>query len=308
MRVLRLFCLLCCSLFVLGCGEDATGPRPVPTAVSIISGASQQGTVGQALDSALTVFVSDKFRDPVPGVLVRFAAAPGNGSIDPVTQTTGPSGRARATWVLPRSVGSYSVTATAAGLDSLVFSAVAVPALPAVLTLVSGDSQTAATTTPVDGAIVVQVRDGYGNPVSGATVTFEAATGAGAAEPTAARTDSTGRAHAIWTLGSQPGVHFLNVRLDSLHEIKVRARALTRPLPIGLATAEYIGRGPWVGGGETSEEVPLPERPRPAWLSPALDCWHNSLGAVALKEASSSAAVLIDEGQGSCAPESPGPP
>ena len=205
MRSLARRALICGTAALLACSEESTGPRPVPTAITIAAGAAQKGTVGQALDSALAVFVTDKFGDPVPGVLVRFAVPSGHGDLVPVAQTTGPGGHASARWSMPTAVGSYRAYATASGLDSLVFQATAVPASPALLTVVGGDLQTGVAETAVDSAIVVLVQDGYGNPVSGANVSFVPAPGAGMATPAAARTDSLGRARTVWTLGTKRG-------------------------------------------------------------------------------------------------------
>ena len=40
---------------LLGCSEDAIGPRPVPTAISIAAGEFQTGTVGQPLTYRVVV-------------------------------------------------------------------------------------------------------------------------------------------------------------------------------------------------------------------------------------------------------------
>jgi hypothetical protein len=45
-------------------------------------------------------------------------------------------------------------------------------AIPTILTIVSGDSQTATVGQPVAAPLVVQLADAVGHPVAGATVTF----------------------------------------------------------------------------------------------------------------------------------------
>ena len=80
------------------------------------------------------------------------------------------------------------------------------------LTIVGG-GQTARTGTAVDIAPGVVVRDADGNPVAGATVTFEVTAGGGGVERGSAVTDAAGAASAgRWILGDAPGTNVLSVR------------------------------------------------------------------------------------------------
>jgi hypothetical protein len=267
---------------VVACSEDATGPRPVPTAISIATGADQAGTVGQPLDTALTVFVTDKFGDPVPGVLVRFAVPARSGSLAPLAQTTSPSGHAHTTWSRPRGSGGYQASATAAGLDSVTFHALAVPAAPATLSLIAGDSQVALAATSVDSAVAVIVRDGYGNPVAGVHVTFQPGAESGTAMPSSTRSDSTGRAHTIWTLGDGAGLQALVVRVDSLRPIRVFARALGSPAIPETGMLAALDAEPSGADAISSEPSALPAQRRLERAAPERRCWQNALGTLAL--------------------------
>jgi hypothetical protein len=189
--------------------------------MAIAAGASQGGTVGEALDTALTVFITDKFGDPVPGVLVRFVVGPAAGQLEPVTTTTGPDGEARAIWTLPTVVGTYTAVASASGLDSVTFTATAGPAGPATLTLLSRDSLAGTAGAALDSAVVVELRDGFGNPVPDAALTI-AFTGGGSA-PGTVTTDPSGRAHIPWTLGPAPAVNSLSVTEGTLNPVRVAA-------------------------------------------------------------------------------------
>ena len=289
MRTLWQLGASCGALLLLACSEEATGPRPIPTTMSAAAGALQSGTVGLPLDTALIAFVTDKFGDPVPGVLIRFTAPSGNGRLEPITQTTGPGGHAQATWTLPTSAGRYAAFATASGLDSLSFVAQAVPAAPATLILVAGDTQTAPAAAIVDSAVVVLVQDGYGNPVAGASVSFAAQHGSGSVTPTSVRSDSTGKAGAIWTLGGEPGIHALLVKVDTLPALRVHARALPRSLPLSFGQVAFSAAipGPAPGGSDAAEPGSAEEsvtvsqvRLRPS--AQPVQCWRNALGALDL--------------------------
>ena len=273
---------LVATVAVAACSEDATGPRPVPTAIAIATGANQAGTVGQPLDTALTVFVTDKFGDPVPGVLVRFAVGSRSGSLAPFAQTTSPSGHAHSTWSLPTVAGVYQATATAASLDSLTFHALAVPAAPATLGLVAGDSQVALAATAPDSAVTVVVRDGYGNPVTGVNVTFQPGDKSGTALPSVTRSDSAGRAYAFWTLGDEAGLQALVVRVDSLRPLRVYARALAHPPVPEIGMVAPLN--PELTGGDvfSPEASPSTVQRRAGRATSARRCWQNALGAIVL--------------------------
>lgn len=264
----------------LGCSEAATGPRSVPVGLQVVGDSAQAGVVGAPLDSALTVFVYDKYGQAVPGALVRFSVAAGQGSVDPRTRTTGPDGLARSTWRLPRLTGRYQAHAVAAGLDSLTFTAIARPGRPASVSLANGAALSAPAGAQVDSAVTVLVQDAYGNPVSGAGVSFATREGSGAVVPARALTDSLGHARAVWTLGEARGVHGLVVRADSLEPLQLRATALPAPATPGL-TATRLGWTeygvPVPGGGETVQPGARPAPPT------ALGCWRNALGEVALE-------------------------
>lgn len=298
---LRRLGLVLGALLASGCGEDSTGPRPIPVSMTAAGGEGQQGTVAQPLDSVLRVFVTDKFGQPVPGVLVRFAVPGRAGSLTPITQTTGPAGRASARWTLAATMGAHSATATASGLDSVVFHAVATPAAPASLALVTGDLQAEVATARAT-AVVVLVRDGFGNPVGGAPVTFAPAAGSGTAVPAATRSDSAGHAATSWTLGDAPGLQVLAARVDSLPQLRVQLRALSRPGQRGGDFPLYSSGERWTGdsqGAPEGESSPGRRNPGPV---PALHCWHNALGPVALPGAfgpEEQATAMASEGVGS---------
>jgi hypothetical protein len=79
-----------------------------------------------------------------------------------------------------------------------------VVALPTI-TKVSGNNQTGAAENPLPNPLVVQVNNGDGNPISGATVNFAVTRGGGSVSPDSAVTDTNGQASTILTLGSNTG-------------------------------------------------------------------------------------------------------
>ncbi|MBX9928040.1 MAG: hypothetical protein K2X99_03930 [Gemmatimonadaceae bacterium] len=73
--------------------------------------------------------------------------------------------------------------------------------------LVSGDAQTASVVTPLPQPISVKVVDAGGNPVVGATVTFQVRAGGGSVNPAGGVSSSSGLVTTVWTLGNTLGAN-----------------------------------------------------------------------------------------------------
>ena len=88
--------------------------------------------------------------------------------------------------------------------------------VPARLTAVGGDSQTAPalSSLPEDPAVLVEDEDGL--PIPDVTVTFRIVAGDGTVDPAQAVSDAAGVASARWTLGLDQGEQRLGVRLGTL--------------------------------------------------------------------------------------------
>ncbi|MGA2536290.1 MAG: choice-of-anchor Q domain-containing protein, partial [Terracidiphilus sp.] len=142
----------------------------------------QTATVNTAFANALSVTVLDAASDPVQGVSVTFTA-PGSGasgkfsnSTTTITQTTNANGQASAPFTANTLSGaSYTVTASASGVTPVSFTLTNTAGAASSMTANSGTTpQTATVNTAFTNALAVTVEDMYGNPVSGASVTFTA--------------------------------------------------------------------------------------------------------------------------------------
>jgi hypothetical protein len=69
---------------------------------------------------------------------------------------------------------------------------------------VSGDNQIGTVGTALSNPLIVQVKDGAGNPQSGVTVNFAVTSGGGSVSPTSAVTAANGQASTVLTLGAIP--------------------------------------------------------------------------------------------------------
>lgn len=188
----------------------ATGTTGPAALMTIDGGNSQSGTVGQALPTAYTVEVTDAFGNPVSGTTVTWSPL-GVGSIT-ASSITNASGIASATRTLGTSAGTQSATASVGGLQGgqspRTFTATAVADAPSTMIVSTGNNQTATVNTAVATAPRVLVRDQFGNPVSGATVTFSVSAGGGSVTGGSQSTNGSGLATVTsWTLGTAAGTN-----------------------------------------------------------------------------------------------------
>src|SRR6185295_11600607 len=152
-----------------------------PAAAIVTSGGTPQSTsVLAPFAVPLQVLVSDAAGNPLNGIAVAFAA-PATGAsatLSSTTATTDASGHASVSAVANATVGSYSVTASVAGV-----------ATPATFTLTNSGGagvNLAFTQQPVNtpagtvmAPVVVKVTDSGGNPVNGVTIALTAQGGSG---------------------------------------------------------------------------------------------------------------------------------
>jgi hypothetical protein len=179
----------------------ATGTPGVPAEVLATGGSGQTGVVGQALSTGLSLAVQDAWDNATPGVTCSFAPS-GNGSANPTSAVTGLTGLTGTAWTLGTTMGEQTLTVTCDSA-SHVFHATADHGAASALVKVGGDNQTGINTMTLSTALEVEVRDTYGNPVDGVTVSFAVTTGSGTLNPSVPQTTNVlGRASTSLTLSS----------------------------------------------------------------------------------------------------------
>lgn len=106
---------------------DATAQLRVASALALVSGDGQAGTVNQALANPFVVRIDDQFGDPLEGAPVNFEISKGFGGSPSLSETidaSGPSGQASTTLTLGDKNGTYGARALS-GTDTINFSATA---------------------------------------------------------------------------------------------------------------------------------------------------------------------------------------
>jgi hypothetical protein len=156
----------------------------VPAAIAVSSGSGQKATVVAAFANPLQVLVTNAGKKPVAGITVAFAIpanGPGGELAGPACAVTNANGIATSPLVIANAVaGSFTVLATVAGAAGPAkFTLTNTAGVAASVTMLSGSDQSAAAGKAFAKPLEAQVKDSFGNPVSGATVTF-AAPGTGA--------------------------------------------------------------------------------------------------------------------------------
>ena len=172
------------------------------TAASIAANSpvTQDAPAGSAVHSPPAVIIRDASGNPVAGVAVTFAAAPGSGSVTPTTPVaTGADGVAAATsWTLSPTAGTNTLTATSGTLSGspVTFTATGTAGTATQLVLTTPPSSTARSGVPLAQQPVVQLQDANGNPVSrsGVVVTATPSPAGATASNNTATTGPTGAA------------------------------------------------------------------------------------------------------------------
>ncbi|MFA5369728.1 MAG: Ig-like domain-containing protein [Candidatus Omnitrophota bacterium] len=201
---------------------DVTLPDGAANRLLTISGSGQTGTLGQSLSDPCVVKIIDQYGNPVSGVTVTFTAGGDNDAgVEPVDEgVSGSDGEASAYLVLGSAGGTYTLTASAAGLiggspSTPQFSAQAIAPLGIIKS--GGDGQTGVKVLQALEPFKVKAateESGTGDPVVDISITFEITSKPDdlAVEPfltqdTPNVTDENGEAQAVLTFGDKKGTY-----------------------------------------------------------------------------------------------------
>ncbi len=149
-----------------------------PSDVSVLNGNGQTGEVGTPLAQPLRVKVKNSQGQGVEGATVTWSVSGGGGSVSSSTSRTDDSGYAEVTRVLGVVVGQNRTTAFVSGLPPVEFSSTAQAGPPASVSVTPSELALAV---GEDATMQAAVRDRYGNPVTGASITWASSDAAVAA-------------------------------------------------------------------------------------------------------------------------------
>src|SRR5256886_404512 len=252
------------------------------TQIALNAGNNQTVAAGSAVPIRSSVIVRDGSGNPVAGVAVTFAVAPGNGTITGPNQINDATGIAAvASWTLATTAGANKITATATGLTGspVTFTATGTAGSAGSIAASAGDRQTATVNTAVTPPAVI-VKDQFGNPVAGAAVTFAPASGQGSITGAAQTTNASGIATVgSWTLGKPAGVNTLTATSTGLNGSPVTFNATGTPgAPTSIAVSARNNQSAAVGTAVTTPPAVIVQ-----------DQFNNPVASVAVSSASTAA-------------------
>jgi len=172
--------------------ETATAPVLALTATS---GNNQSGGAGTTLPASLTVLATSN-GNPVAGVSVSFSDGGVGGTFGSPIAITGSNGMASATYTLPATAQTVTITSSSTGYSSAIF---VETATLQVLAASAGNNQSGVAGSTLATALSV-LATSNGTPVPGVSVTFsDGGVGGSFGSPTAV-TGSSGTASSTYTL------------------------------------------------------------------------------------------------------------
>src|SRR5207248_1814073 len=181
---------------------------------------SQTSPARTAVSSPPSVLVKDANGNPVAGVAVTFAVAPGNGTITGGSQTTNASGVATVGgWTLSATAGPNTLTATSGSLSGspVTFKATGTAGAAAAIAANSPTSQSATAGTAVSTPPSVIVKHATGNPDTLSLHDALPISGNGTITGGSQTTNASGVATVgSWTLSATAGANTLTATSGSL--------------------------------------------------------------------------------------------
>lgn len=200
------------ALALTSCGgsDSPTGnndPDPTPTVSAVVFLTPPSAQVAGSTVSA-ELRVENTAGQPMPGQVITLTASAG--TVSPSTVTTGTPGTATVSWTLGTTAGSQTITASSSGRSATLTLSVG-PAAAAAFEKASGDAQQGAAGEQLAKAVVVAVKDGFGNVRSGESVSVAVTGGGGSVGSATAATGSDGLASIAWILGDALGENALTV-------------------------------------------------------------------------------------------------
>ena len=207
-------------------GFALTNQPGAAATVTASAGTPQTATVNTAFATNLAATVVDSFGNAVPSATVTFNA-PASGASGTFaggvnTATTNAQGVATAAaFTANTKAGSYTVTATSgSATTSPGFALTNKAGAPASIKASAGTPQSATINTAFAQRLTATVRDAFGNPVTGATVTFTApasgASGTFAGGVNTAKTNAAGMASApVFTANGTVGSYTVTANVGT---------------------------------------------------------------------------------------------
>ncbi|HEX2723526.1 MAG TPA: leishmanolysin-related zinc metalloendopeptidase [Gemmatimonadaceae bacterium] len=259
-----------CIIALTGCRE--TAGLPDPASIALDQSVVAEGTAGLVLATSPTFVVKDAGGNPLRGVKVTVVVTAGGGTLTNAPSSTANGATTVGTWKLGEVAGVNTVTVTVDGLPALTISVMGKAGPPTSIVFITGANQVAFAGTEVAVPPTVQVRDQFGNGVSGVPVSFGIAQGDGSVSSVPVLSDAAGNARSpSWRLGKSAEPQALRAGVGTLaasisaavqSDYNVDVRFFGPPMPL-VASAAFISAAARIRGAVTGDLVntSLPSQP-----------------------------------------------
>lgn len=171
----------------------------------ISSGAKQSTAVTTSLPAPIVTKASDIYSNGIPGVAVTYSDGGMGGSFSSSQVTTDSTGKASTVYTTSSKAQTLNVVASTPGISAIKISETVIAGSPAVVTPFSGNNQVVSHGSSLPSALTVYVADQYGNPVSGASVSFSDGGAGGTFSATPVVTGTSGQASTSYSTPSTTG-------------------------------------------------------------------------------------------------------
>jgi uncharacterized protein (TIGR03437 family) len=187
-----------------------------PASLTIVSGNNQSGAAGSLMVLPLVV---QYMRNGAPAASISVTFSPNNDAVPSAPNAiTAADGTAIINLTIGKTLGAFTVSASAMGAQPVVFNLTAI-APPTKITT-TGDQQSGLIGTTLANQLCVTITgpsaSGVAGPVAAATVLFSVASGGATVSPTSGNTDSSGTLCTTATLGPAAGSVVVNAATSGL--------------------------------------------------------------------------------------------
>ncbi len=207
-----------------------------PFKLVYVAGDAQASQVNSRLKNPFVVELLDAYDNRLSGQLVKFAVEKGEGSLSNGGKVqeilTDTDGRAMTYLTTGMQAGDNLVRVSARSLNGqfIEFFAQGEAGVPATMTLVSGNNLAGPAGSQLTEPFVVEVKDGFMNPIPDFQVLFKITMGNGSFAGNTSKyevvTDANGQAQAYFTLGTKKGFNRVVVTSRKLRRTKIEIQAL----------------------------------------------------------------------------------
>lgn len=194
--------------------------RDLASKFQFISGKGQTSIVNSFLPNAISILTVDRHGNVVPSVPLTFTVQSGGGSTDISSAVSDSGGFASFQWKVGTVAGSQSVVITGTDTNDQQFSetvfAVATPAIPESISIVSGNFQTGIRGSNLAQLPTVISRDKYGNLSSNGYVQYKTVAGNGSVPDERLRIGGDGICKSVFRLATDTSLNLLNATLFAI--------------------------------------------------------------------------------------------